>query len=244
MASLTFSKASVLFPTTKTPEHTQGIGANFVMRNGRPYVASLNALSLKLREGDRVAIVGLNGSGKSTLLRLASGIYLPNEGKVTIEGRPATLFSATIGLSVDESAEKNIRDGATLMNIPADQIDDLIDEIIEFAELKKFAHLPMRIYSSGMRARMGFGLATSHNADILLIDEVFGTGDTQFYQKAKERLERKMEQASILLLASHSEFVIREFCNKVLWMHKGQMVEFGDIDTVLPKYSKYTHSPG
>ena len=241
MVRLKFDKASLLFPT-RTPPTEDGIGAKIITRKGKHYIVSLNQLSIDLKAGDRVALIGQNGSGKSTLLRLAAGIYVPTEGSVSIEGRPATLFSTTVGLSVDVSAAKNIRDGATLLNIPRDEIDDLVKEIIEFAELQRFADLPMRVYSSGMRARMGFGLVTSHNADILLIDEVFGTGDSKFYAKAKERLEKKMEQSSLLLLASHSESLVKSFCNKALWLHQGETVEYDDVDIVFNSYKKFTSS--
>ena len=240
MPRLSLHNASILFPARKNQNLTAGVGANFVNREGRTWIASLDRVSLEVQNGDRVAIIGTNGSGKSTLLRLAAGIYMPNEGSVQIEGKAATLFSATIGLSAEASAEKNIRDAAYLMSIPKDRHDQLVEEIIEFAELQKFAKLPMRTYSTGMQARIGFGIATSHDADILLIDEVFGAGDTRFQIKARERLERYMEKAGILMLASHSTSIIRNFCNKAAWMDQGKLRLFGDIEAVLSAYMENT----
>jgi len=208
-----------------------------VVRKRKSYIASLDNISLTLKPGDSVGVIGLNGSGKSTLLRLASGIYAPDEGKVFIEGAPSTLFTSTVGLSVEESAIRIIRDGSMLMNVATSEIDNIITEVIEFAELGRFAHLPMRTYSAGMRARMGFGLATSLETDILLIDEVFGTGDIAFYRKAQNRISDRMKDASIVMIATHSSAIIKDFCNKVLWLDKGQVKAFGDVKSIIEEFN-------
>ncbi len=242
MASITFKKASLLFPTRQQAGNAAGVGAHFVKRGRKTFVASLNQISFSAKDGDRIAIIGTNGSGKSTLLRLASGIYTPNEGSVEIDGHPSTLFSPTIGLSAHATAVKNIQDAAALMSIPKAKIPALVEEIIEFAELQKFANMPMRTYSAGMRARIGFGLATCNQADILLIDEVFGAGDTPFRVKAKARLTNYMQNAGILLMASHSEAVVKSFCTKALWLDRGQVKQFGELEPILTAYRAFTKS--
>lgn len=243
MVSLSFEKASLLFPMgRRKPTGKNGVGANFVERGGKYFIASVKGVDLDLRDGERVALIGQNGSGKSSLLRLGAGIYAPTEGTVRIVGKPGALFSTSSGLSVEASAVQNIRDGAALLNIPRAEVDDLVEEVIDFAELGKFAHMPMRIYSSGMRARVGFGLVTSKFADILLIDEVFGTGDSKFYGKAKQRLEKRMEQSALLMLASHSERIVKSFCSKALWMHQGEVQAFGPIEQVYSAYQQFLES--
>lgn len=244
MTKLVFENASLLFPTRRTPktqENGEGVGANFVQYGKKVYIASVDGLSLELQDGDRVAVIGVNGSGKSTLLRLASGIFAPTSGEVLIEGRPATLFSPTVGLSPEASAVNNIRDAARLMGVPEERIEELAEEVIEFAELHKFAHLPMRTYSNGMRARIGFGLATCYPANILLIDEIFGAGDKHFQAKAQKRMESFMHQAGILMMANHSYSVIKRFCRTALWMHRGKMKGYGELDDVLKEYKFFNN---
>jgi len=239
MAQLVFNGASLLVPT-RSSINKGGIGGKIIKRDKRNYVCSVDNLSLTIKNGDRVALIGQNGSGKSSLLRLAAGIYTPTSGSVSASGKIATLFSTTVGLSLEASAKNNIRDAAILFGIPKSKIDKLVEEIIEFSELQNFSDMPMRLYSSGMRARMGYGLATSQNSEILLIDEVFGTGDAKFYAKAKTRLEKKMEESCILLMATHSENIIKSFCNKAIWMHKGKLMGFGDVSETLENYKSFT----
>ncbi|WP_017931916.1 ABC transporter ATP-binding protein [Robiginitomaculum antarcticum] len=241
MPNLIFDKASVFYPSHApiAAGEQRGIGARIIKRGHRHSIASLDKINLTLKSGDRVGIIGQNGSGKSTLLRLGSGILRPNEGDVIINGRVATLFTTTIGMNMDASAIKNIRDAADLMSIPRKLINDTLADVIDFSEIGAFANQPMRTYSSGMRARVGFGLATSFDTDILLIDEVFGTGDMQFYKKARKRLEDKIGQASILMLASHSDRIISTFCEKALWLHQGKIRDFGSIDSICKDYRKF-----
>lgn len=241
MPNLIFDKASLFYPSHApvTAGAQNGIGARIIKRGRRHAIASLDQIDLALKPGDRVGLIGQNGSGKSTLLRLGAGILRPSEGNVIIDGRPATLFTTTIGMSMDASATKNIRDGADLLGVPRKQVNNMVADVIEFSEIGAFANQPMRTYSSGMRARVGFGLATSFDADILLIDEVFGTGDMQFYQKARKRLESKIGDASILMMASHSDRIIDTFCDQVVWLHQGRIRDMGPVDAVCKDYKKF-----
>ncbi|MBO6796526.1 ATP-binding cassette domain-containing protein [Maricaulis sp.] len=205
-------------------------------RNGRTCIEALNEVSLTIRAGQRVGVVGINGSGKSTLLRLLAGIYQPDGGRVSVQGRVSTLFSTTVGMSVHATAMDNIRDVATLMGMGRRDRERVVEDIIDFAEIGDFAHLPMRTYSTGMRARVGFGIATALEPSVLLVDEIMGTGDARFQAKARSRMENLIGDAGILILASHSAPIINTFCDTLIWLDRGSLVEVGPRDEVEPRF--------
>jgi ABC-type polysaccharide/polyol phosphate transport system ATPase subunit len=202
----------------------------------RRYALALDDLSLKMESGDRIGIVGSNGSGKSTLLRLLAGIYRPDHGRLVVAGKVSTLFSTSIGMSVNESSRQNIRDVALLMGIDQRKLKSIEDDVIDFAEVEDFADAPMRALSTGMRARVGFGVATALEPEILLIDEVMGTGDLAFQEKARNRVDNLIGKAGIVVVASHSISLLRHFTSNLIWMKQGSIKEFGATDTIIQRY--------
>lgn len=202
----------------------------------------LDELNMDFQAGERIALVGTNGAGKSTLLRLLAGIYAPTQGDLEIKGGVGTLFSSTVGMNANLSARHNIADVARLYGIPRNKITKLTSDIMMFADLEDKADVPMRTYSNGMRARVGFGIATFMGADIYLIDEIFGVGDSHFRKKATSRLLELVSDTGILVFATHSEKLITKVCNRAIWLEQGKVIADGNTKDVMKLYnSKLIH---
>jgi ABC-2 type transport system ATP-binding protein/lipopolysaccharide transport system ATP-binding protein len=204
-----------------------------IMSGARDVVAvrALDNLSLHIRDGDRIGLVGHNGSGKTTLLRVLAGIYKPSSGQITIEGRVGTLLDPAAGMDHEATGLENIFLRGHLLGMNRRQIEASIDDIADFTDLGDFLRLPMKTYSAGMAARLAFGISTAMHNDILLIDEGIGAGDAAFQEKAQKRIENLFERTRIVLLASHSDDLIRRFCNRRVEMHHGKMVSNTPVES-------------
>ncbi|RFB78684.1 ABC transporter ATP-binding protein [Methylovirgula sp. 4M-Z18] len=213
-----------------------GTGGRIMASAGRTNVLALDNVSFELNEGDRVALIGHNGSGKSTLLRVLAGIYHPSQGQVKVEGKIGAIFDQGYGLDTEATGRENIYLRGLALGMRSREIEARVDEIIEFAELGDFIELPMRTYSAGMSARLAFGVTTTISADVLLIDEGIGAGDTAFLEKANQRISQMVERAGILVLGSHSETLLKHTCNRGILMHHGKMIMNGPLDEVLDCY--------
>jgi lipopolysaccharide transport system ATP-binding protein len=189
----------------------------------RVVVKALNGVSFELREGDRVGLVGHNGSGKSTLLRVLAGAYEPVGGVLEVQGKVASMLNITLGMDFEATGYENILVRALIMGFKPKEIEPLIDEIAAFSELGDYIDMPMRTYSSGMAVRLAFAVSTCVTADILLMDEWLSVGDESFQMKARERLRNLVDQAKILVLASHDESLIRSNCNKIMRLSHGEL---------------------
>jgi len=206
-------------------------------RKGNASVTALQNISLDIREGDRVAILGHNGAGKSTLLRVLSGVYVPQKGEVTVEGKISTLFSIDLGIDQFATGYENIILRGLILGHSRAEVERHIDEISDFSELGSFLHMPVRTYSTGMRLRLAFAIATSIQPEILLMDEWIGAGDSQFIEKAEKRLHHLIESSSILVLATHDINHASHFCNKALLMKQGEIIDFDSIDSIVKLHS-------
>jgi len=213
-------------------------------RISRSYVgvSALQDVNVTLEKGARYALLGPNGAGKSTLLRVMAGIYLPTIGRATIRGKVATLFSLGAGADPNLSGYRNIWRLGYLQGMDDKQIEERIDEIIDFVELGEFLYLPNRVYSSGMMTRLAFAISTMSDPDILLIDETFGTGDANFQKKAQERVIKMIESSSILVFASHNAAILKEFCTHGILLSRGKVEMIDEIDTVLDEHSTRQHN--
>lgn len=187
-------------------------------------VRALDDVSFNFEEGDRVGLVGHNGSGKSTLLRVLSGAYKPLAGSLEVRGKIGSMISITLGMDFEASGYENILLRGTLMGFRRREIEDITQDVIEFADLGDYIHMPMRTYSSGMAMRLAFALATAGSAEIVLMDEWLSAGDTTFAEKANQRLLQKISKAKILILASHDLDLIKRHCNKILRLEHGRIV--------------------
>jgi ABC-type polysaccharide/polyol phosphate transport system ATPase subunit len=186
-------------------------------------VRAIDGLNLEIKDGDRIGLVGHNGSGKTTLLRVLAGIYKPSGGALTITGRVGALLDPTAGMDPESTGIENIYLRGYMMGMSRREIASKLDDIAEFTELGEFLSLPMRTYSAGMFARLAFGVSTAAHNDILLIDEGIGAGDAGFQKKARERIEGLFDRTPIVVLASHSEALIDQFCTRRVEMDHGVM---------------------
>lgn len=202
-------------------------------------VRALSDVSFKLEDGDRLGLIGPNGAGKLTLLRLLAGTYIPSDGHCFVEGHVSTLFSTGVGMDYEESGYENITTCCLLLGLNHKQIEQKRADIIAFTGLEDFIYLPVRTYSTGMMVRLSFGIATSIDPDILLIDEIIGAGDAQFANRAQERLSRLMEKSKLLILATHSNDVVRKFCNKGMFLQSGEIRYFGNVDDTIAAYETW-----
>lgn len=203
-----------------------------------PVVNALRDISLSLREGDRLGLVGHNGAGKSSLLKVLAGIYRPTSGSVKVAGRVVSTLNISLGMEPEATGVENIVMRGLLLGMKRAEIDGKLDEIAAFTELGDYLDMPVRIYSAGMATRLAFATITAMDADILLMDEVIGTGDATFLDKAERRLNAFMNRSKILVLASHSDQVIRKFCNTALLLERGQVIATGSPDQVFSVYHR------
>jgi ABC-type polysaccharide/polyol phosphate transport system ATPase subunit len=202
----------------------------------RVVVKALSGVSFTLRQGDRLGLVGGNGAGKSTLLKVLAGVYRPAAGEVLVSGKITSCFDILPGLDPEDTGYENIVTGCHLLGMRRDTIERTIADIEEFSELGEYLSLPVRTYSAGMMARLGFALATAVEPGILLLDEGIGAGDARFAKRASARLEAFVKRSSILVLATHSEDLVRNWCNKAALIEAGRLLAIGGVDEVLKAY--------
>jgi ABC-2 type transport system ATP-binding protein len=207
-------------------------------KNGIVNVRSIDNLSMQLKAGDKLALIGGNGAGKTSLLKLISGIYEPTRGRCKVQGKITTILGTGFGLDDEATGYQNILLGGIALGYSKKDMMGCTDDIAEFSELGEFLNMPLRTYSAGMRARLAFGIATCKKPDIVIIDEGIGAGDASFYEKANKRLEAFLGDASILIIASHSDDLIKKFCNKCLYLNHGKQEFFGGIEEGLNLYKK------
>jgi len=201
-------------------------------------VRALDQVSIEIRHGERVGLVGHNGAGKTTLLRVIAGIYEPLQGSVVIEGTPTPMFDVSLGIDADATGLENIVLRGLYMGLSKAEILRKMDDVAGFTELGQFLDLPVRTYSEGMRARLAFAMATCIEPDILLLDEGIGAGDAAFFERANQRLESFIHSTGILVLASHSEELTRKFCNRIALIEHGQIVWYGDLEEGYDRYHR------
>ena len=214
------------------------VGGKINQKGKIPQVKALSDLTFELKEGDKLGLIGHNGAGKTTLMRSIAGIYTPNSGNFIIQGSVQCMLDVYMGLDPMLTGFENIKVRAVLLGIKKKNIPDLIEDIADFTELGDFLAVPVRTYSSGMQLRLAFALSTAVPADILAIDEVIGTGDASFREKAEVRLTEFMHKAKIVLMSSHEDEVIRKHCNKVMWLEHGKVKMLGKTEEVLKAYER------
>src|SRR5712691_4722743 len=201
-------------------------------------VMALNGVTLDIKHGDRLAIIGANGAGKSTLLKVLAGIYAPTGGRMYASGRVSALLTASVGLNPDATGRENIILRGMYMDVHPRDMRDHVDEVAEFTELGSFIDMPVRTYSSGMMVRLCFAVATSLRPEILLMDEWLAAGDAAFLNKARQRMEDFLSGTSILVLASHSLSLLKEWCNLAILLDQGRIVAVGRVEEVSTVYER------
>jgi len=204
--------------------------------NKHVVVTALKNISLSMQHGDRIGLVGHNGAGKSTLLRLLAGIYEPTRGDMRTEGRISPMLDLTKGIESEFTGYENIYMRGALLGMRKSEIKKLSKEIADLTGLGDYLAMPIRTYSSGMMVRLAFAISTSVNPDILLIDEVFAAGDADFMARARNKMISLLNKSSIVVMANHSDELIKEFCNKALLLDGGQIKFFGEVEQALAIY--------
>ncbi|MCE5292737.1 MAG: ABC transporter ATP-binding protein, partial [Nocardiaceae bacterium] len=199
-------------------------------------VEALREITLDLKTGDRIGLVGHNGAGKSTLLRLLSGIYEPSRGSAVIRGRVAPVFDLGVGMDPEISGFENIVIRGLFLGQTRKQMMAKIDEIADFTELGEYLNMPLRTYSTGMRIRLAMGVVTSIDPEILLLDEGLGAVDAEFMKKARTRLESLVERSGMLVFASHSNEFLAQLCDTALWIDHGRIRMADRVDKVVEAY--------
>jgi len=207
--------------------------ANFVLRRPPQRFWALRHVSVALSHGESLGVIGPNGAGKSTLLQVLAGIMRPSEGTVDVRGRVSGLLGLGAGFDPELSGVENVLLGGAFLGLDDARVQELLPSIVEFADLGDFIEAPLRTYSSGMRARLGFAIATAVDPDILLLDEVLATGDANFRAKSKARVIELVKAAKGVVLVTHDMEWVTEYCNRALLLEKGRVVLEGGPDEVV-----------
>lgn len=209
-------------------------------RNRKEKREILKGINLKIKKGETVALIGTNGSGKSTLLKLMTKIIYPNKGKIETNGKLTSLLELGAGFHPDFSGRENIYFNASIFGLTRKEIDDRLQDIIEFSELESFIDNPVRTYSSGMYMRLAFSVAINVDADILLIDEILSVGDEHFQNKCYEKMKELRDQGKTMVFVTHNMNAVKELCTRAVWLSNGIIKSDGNTDEVVEKYIQET----
>ena len=212
----------------------------FASRNRKEKREVLQGINLKIKKGEVVALIGTNGSGKSTLLKLMTKIIYPNKGKIITNGKLTSLLELGAGLHPDFSGRENIYFNASIFGLTKKEIDERLEDIIDFSELRPFIDNPVRTYSSGMFMRLAFAVAINVDADILLIDEILSVGDEHFQNKCFDKMLELKNKGKTMVFVTHSMQSVRKLCDRTVWLCNGKIKMDGDTNKVVDEYVKET----
>lgn len=199
---------------------------------------AIDNFSLSIKRGESWALVGVNGSGKSTLLKAISGIMKPHKGTIKVNGTIAPMIELGAGFDANLTARENIYLNGLILGHSKKFMEEHFDSIVEFAEIEKFLDSPIKNFSSGMKARLGFAVATMVNPDILICDEVLAVGDAKFKKKCQERMKEMLSGGTTLIFVSHNIDQVKELCDHAAWIEKGHLIQAGEVNEVCDAYTK------
>jgi ABC-type polysaccharide/polyol phosphate transport system ATPase subunit len=208
--------------------------------SGKVIVNALQGVSLSVKSGQRVGLIGSNGAGKTTILRVIAGIVPVSQGTVEVKGDVRSFFNIGAGLDLTRSGLKNIESMSLFYTRDRKRIRDTIPDIVEFAELGDFVHMPVYTYSSGMQARLMVAIATAYGGDIIVFDEMLGAGDARFITKVEKKLNEMMSAAHCVVIASHSTTLLKQLCEYAIWMDQGRIRAQGKVADVEKLYREAT----
>lgn len=212
----------------------------FLSRNRKEKREVLKGINLNIKRGEAVALIGTNGSGKSTLLKLMTKILYPNSGTIVVDGKLTSLLELGAGFHPDFSGRENIYFNASIFGLTKREIDEKLEDIIEFSELRNYIDNPIRTYSSGMFMRLAFAVAINVNADILLVDEILSVGDEHFQNKCIEKMLELKNEGKTMVFVTHSMESVRKLCTRAIWLYNGEIQMDGEVDKVIKKYVEVT----
>lgn len=242
MTSIALDSVTLHFPKSRAGGGVSKLVRGFLRLRveGAHNFTALDDVSLQITEGEVVGIIGRNGAGKSTLLRVISGVYRPNSGTSRVAGHVTLLAGLGAGFNVHLTGRENIYLYGSVLGHSRETLNRLLDSIVEFAGLGRFIDEPLRTYSSGMRARLGFSVATAVRPEILLIDEVFAVGDTEFKARSRERINEIVRTAGTVVVVSHNFGLLKQVCTRMLLVEHGKIAASGAPEEVLAAYKKTT----
>lgn len=197
---------------------------------------ALRDVSFEVRKGEALGLIGLNGSGKSTMLKTIAGVLKPTKGSVQVYGNVAPLIELGAGFDMDLTAQENVFLNGALLGHSRKDMESYYDDIVEFSELANFMNVPVKNFSSGMISRLAFAIATIGTPDILIVDEVLSVGDFRFQEKCEKRIQAMVDKGTTILFVSHSIQQVKKICNKIVWLDKGVLKRFGDIESICAEY--------
>jgi teichoic acid transport system ATP-binding protein len=232
--SITYRTTFERKPTLKTALLRLGRGERGVVE-----VEAVKNVSFEVPNGTAMGIIGSNGAGKSTLMRAMAGILPPTKGSIEVWGKASTLLALGVGFNNNLSGRENIVLGGLATGLTRAEVEERADEVAEWTELGEFIDMPMRTYSSGMSARVGFSVAVHMKPDILMIDEALSTGDAKFREKANAKMSELRDSARAMFLVSHGLNSIKEMCTEAIWLNKGELMMRGEPDEVIDAYMKF-----
>ena len=225
------------YPMFKSKRHAM-YAFLFSRKNANDTFVALENINVEIHKGERIGLVGLNGSGKSTLSSLIAGITYPSDGTVEVNGK-VSMLSTSAGLKTALTGRENIYYKCLLLGFSREQIAAMEEDIIAFADIGVFIDQPLRVYSSGMRTRLGFAISVQLCPDILVVDEALSVGDESFANKCKERMNAFSDEEKTIIFVSHSKQQMYDFCSRVVWLHRGHQIAFGDVKEVMGAYSRF-----
>lgn len=199
----------------------------------------LHDVSFKVKRGESIGLIGHNGAGKSTLLKLIAEIYKPTKGTVKVNGKVAPLLNLGAGFDYESSGKENVYLNGAILGYSRKEIAKKYEEIVEFAELKDYMHIPLKNYSSGMVARLGFAIAIDVQPDILLVDEILSVGDENFRKKCAQKVNELRERGVTFVIVSHNMQQVKSLCQKAIWIENSEVMAYGEVNEVCDKYQKY-----
>lgn len=237
-SSILLNNVSVQYPINQPKKITE----IFSRHPGHSTIQALSDINIRIHQGERVGLIGLNGAGKSTLLKVMAKIYLPMQGICQVVGKICPLFEFATGFEMDLNGWRNIHVRAMLLGMNKEEIQHKMHDIAAFTELGDFLNYPVRTYSSGMFIRLAFAISTAVNPEILLLDEVIGASDISFAKKAEQRIYQFIEKGHIMVLSTHSYFLLKQFCQRTIWLHKGNIQADGPTEVVWNEYSQFVNA--
>jgi ABC-type polysaccharide/polyol phosphate transport system ATPase subunit len=200
---------------------------------------ALDQVNLKVKQGEVLGLIGANGAGKTTMLRLVARVMRPTRGRVVVYGRVAPLLAMGAGFHPELTGRENVYLNGSLLGYSRQLIDEQFDEIVKFAELEEFIDAPLRTYSSGMIARLGFSVATTDMPDILILDEVLAVGDISFQEKSRDRIRHFQEMGASTIFVSHSMSMVQNLCDRVVWLDHGKIIQIGEAGDIVKKFKSF-----
>lgn len=245
MSHISLKSVSVVFSIYNTKTRSirnqliGSVGGKIAQIDNTITVKAIDNVSIDINEGDRVGLIGHNGAGKSTMLKLLSKIYEPTSGIADISGEISSLTDITMGMDAESSGYDNILMRCILMGMTYKEANEKVQEIVDFSELEQYINLPIRTYSTGMYLRLAYTIATCVAPDILIMDEMIGAGDSSFIHKAKIRSIELIKKTKIMVISSHDMSIMRDICNRGIWLEKGKVCMDGTIDEVIIAYQKH-----